>query len=127
MFKAYTLKTKFNHFLSRTVHASMLAIGFALVHPAHATELRNFKAVFDVEAVGLTLGQAKHSMHCKDSICTLKSDAKPSGFAAAFFKDSSHETIKLKQNDTMLSWLSYSKLGISYKDDKAKEKQSIYS
>ncbi|HHS99423.1 MAG TPA: DUF3108 domain-containing protein [Thiomicrospira sp.] len=122
MFKAYTLKTKFNHFLSRTVHASMLAIGFALVHPAHATELRNFKAVFDVEAVGLTLGQAKHSMHCKDSICTLKSDAKPSGFAAAFFKDSSHETIKLKQNDTMLSWLSYSKLGISYKDDKAKEK-----
>ena len=94
----------------------------SLTQPLYAAKLSNFKAVFDVEAVGLTLGQAKHSMQCKDSICTLKSDAKPSGFAAVFFKDSSHETITLHQTENTLKWQSYHKLGISYKNDIAKEK-----
>ena len=93
-----------------------------LTQPLHAAKLSNFKAVFDVETAGIILGQAKHSMQCHNSTCTLKSDAKPSGFAAVFFKDSSHETITLKQTENTLTWQSYHKLSISYKNDIAKEK-----
>ncbi|MDX1352149.1 MAG: DUF3108 domain-containing protein [Thiomicrorhabdus sp.] len=94
--------------------------------PAYSAELADFKAVYDVDALGLTLGQAKHQFTCSDSNCTLKSDAKPSGFAAVFFKDSSHETIQLTQTQDELTWQSYHKLGISYKDDKVKEKQQNF-
>ena len=100
----------------------LFLLSLFLVLPAHATDLPNFKAVFDVEALGFTLGQAKQRFVCKDHNCTLTSDAKPSGLAAAFFKDSSHETVKFTQKDNQLNWLSYHKLGISYKDNKAKEK-----
>ncbi|WP_321323961.1 DUF3108 domain-containing protein [Thiomicrorhabdus sp.] len=100
----------------------MLFLSLFISLPAYSVELPNFKAVFDVEAIGITLGQAKQSFICQQQKCTLKSDAKPSGLAAAFFKDSSHETVQLLQNDNQLNWLSYHKLGISYKGDKAKEK-----
>lgn len=95
---------------------------FFLSATAQATPLPYFKAQFNVEALGLNLGLAKHSLQCQSENCTLKSDAKPTGFAAAFFKDSSHETIQLKQTQNELIWQSYHKLGISYKNDKAKQK-----
>jgi len=113
-------------YLNRVRHAIvgsfMLFMSLFICLPANSAELPNFKAIFDVEALGMTLGQAKQSFICKQQKCILKSDAKPSGLAAAFFKDSSHETIQLTQNDNQLNWLSYHKLGISYKKDKAKEK-----
>jgi len=125
MFKAQHSQTKTTaskNSLAKAISTTLIATSFILLQPVNAAELSNFKAVFNVEAIGLTLGQAKHSMDCQESTCTLKSVAKPSGFAAAFFKDTSHETIKLQQNDTMFTWQSYSKLGVSYKDGKAKEK-----
>ena len=114
---------KLPHYSKKTLGLNAVVfLCLSLTQPLYAAKLPNFNAVFDVEAAGLTLGQAKHSMQCKDSICTLKSDAKPSGLAAVFFKDSSHETITLHQTENTLNWQSYHKLGISYKNDIAKEK-----
>jgi len=101
---------------------AITVFSFFISSTALATPLPNFKAQFNVEALGLNLGLAKHSLQCQSEKCTLKSDAKPTGFAAAFFKDSSHETIQLKQTQNELIWQSYHKLGISYKNDKAKQK-----
>ncbi|BCN93674.1 hypothetical protein THMIRHAM_14590 [Thiomicrorhabdus immobilis] len=126
MLKAFQSKTRIAK--SRLHRSAKLGIALLSALPllfspsAYSAELPNFKAEFNVQALGLNLGQAKHSMQCTAGNCTLKSDAKPSGLAAAFFKDSSHETIQLKQTQDTLSWQSYHKLGISYKDGKSKEK-----
>ena len=114
-------KTKLKH-----AFYSAILLGLFSINPSYSAELSDFKATYDVDALGLTLGQAKHQFTCQNSNCVLKSDAKPSGFAAAFFKDSSHETIHLKQTKDNLTWQSYHKLGISYKDDKAKEKHQNF-
>lgn len=89
-----------------------------------AATLPNFSAIYDVNAFGVDLGQAKQSFNCQNSDCTLISIAKPSGLAAIFFKDSSVETIKLNQTDDELKWLSYHKVGISEKDGKEIQKHT---
>lgn len=111
-------QTTQRHFVSTLFSVALLSFSMA----SHAVELPNFSSVYDVEAMGLTLGQAKQSFTCQKTNCILKSDAKPSGFAAAFFKDSSHETIQLIQTTNQLTWQSYHKLGISYKNNQPKEK-----
>lgn len=113
-----------NQFQTTTKLGAAVLFTLVFISPfsVYSAELPNFKAEFNVQALGLNLGQAKHSMQCVAGNCILKSDAKPSGLAAAFFKDSSHETIQLKQTHDTLSWQSYHKLGISYKDGKSKEK-----
>jgi len=115
-------KPQVNGYHKLITSTGLFLLSLFLVLPAKAADLPNFRAVFNVEALGLTLGQAKQSFICKDQNCTLTSDAKPSGLAAVFFKDSSHETIKLTQKDNTFTWLSYHKLGISYKDGKPTEK-----
>jgi len=110
--------------LSKHIVSSVMLSLLILFSTAHAKPLSSFEAQFEVEALGLTLGKAKHRMQCQANTCTLTSHAKPSGFAAAFFKDSSIETIQLKQDETTLSWLSYHKLGISYKDGNKREKET---
>lgn len=87
------------------------------IQTAQAAQLPNFKATFDVTALGIVLGQAKQKMHCQNSECTLTSQAKPSGFAAAFFKDSSLETVKLHQDQNQFIWKSYHKVGTHFKND----------
>ena len=95
---------------------SILTLGIILFLPAaHAGELQDFKATFKVEALGMTLGLAKQSMRCKDNTCILKSDAKPSGFAAMLSSDHSSEAVTLIQKDHQLNWLSYEKLGFTKK------------
>jgi len=89
-----------------------------------AATLPNFSAVYDVNAYGIDLGEAKQSFNCQNSDCTLISIAKPSGLAALFFKDSSVETIKLTQTDNEFKWLSYHKVGISEKDGEKIQKQT---
>jgi len=92
------------------------------VTSSSAQTLPDFKSTYYVNAFGVDLGKAKHSFQCQQADCTLISYAKPSGLAALFFNDTSTETIKLKQTDKTLKWLSYHKLGISEKDGHKKEK-----
>ena len=95
---------------------SILTLAIILFMPAaHSTELQGFNAKFKVEALGMTLGLAKQSMRCKDNTCVLKSDAKPSGFAAMLSSDHSSESVTLIQKDHQLNWLSYEKLGFTKK------------
>jgi len=91
--------------------------------PAQAQALKNFSAQFEVEALGMTLGLAKHTFSCQSSNCTLTSSAKPSGFAAMLSSDSSTETIKLKQTDGTVQWLSYHKVGLTEKNGKPVTKE----
>lgn len=111
-------KTAFKLFLL----SSLVFIGVLNSQTAFSAQLSNFNAKFEVEALGLTLGQAKHSLRCQQQNCTLVSSAKPSGFAAAFFKDSSTETIQLIQNQDKLLWQSYHKLGLTEKNGQTQKK-----
>ncbi|GKT12183.1 MAG: hypothetical protein ISEC1_P1158 [Thiomicrorhabdus sp.] len=84
----------------------------------------DFQSTYDVNAFGANLGQARNSFKCIGENCTLISSAKPSGFAALFIKDSSVETIKLKQTDQSIEWQSYHKLGISENNGKRVQKHT---
>jgi hypothetical protein len=74
-----------------------------------AQSLSPFKAEFEVEALGMVLGKAKHAMDCQQNHCTLTSDAKPSGLAAMLSSDASFEEVTLVQNGAELKWLKYKK------------------
>ena len=87
-----------------------------------AQKLPEFKASFSVEALGMTLGEAKQSFSCMAEKCTLTSDAKPSGLAALFSSDSSHESVELINTDKELIWQQYTKIGTRVKDGKSKQK-----
>lgn len=111
---------------SKTLSKVFCSVALTLaISPAsvYAEPLKNFKAAFEVEAFGMSLGLAKQEMQCNQGLCTLTSKAKPSGFAAMLSSDSSVETIKLKQQQNQLNWLSYHKLGISEKNGKKKTKE----
>ena len=112
----------------RTIQtAGLLLCALLIVPPAYAERLGDFKARFSVEAMGMTLGQAKHRFHCDGENCTLTSEAKPSGLAALFFSDSSFETVQLKQSENRLQWLKYHKIGFSEKEGENQEKHTTLS
>lgn len=105
-----------------------LFIGFFLItlsfaHSSQAETLTNFQADFEVQALGMTLGKAKHHFTCHGADCTLTSSAKPSGLAALMSSDSSQETISLHQTADHLQWLAYNKVGKTEKQGKPIEKQ----
>lgn len=97
---------------------------FTLSNISSANSLKDFKAEYNVEAMGMTLGKAKHSLKCQENNCTLTSTAKPSGIAAMMSSDSSVEKIQLQQAGNRLTWLKYDKTGISKKDGKVRNKNS---
>ncbi len=103
-----------------------LIMGFFAFSPvAFAEKIPDFKASFEVEAMGMSLGKAKHQLRCQDSDCTLTNQAKPEGFAAMLSSDSSIERVKLKQTENGLFWLSYHKTGYSKKNGQERKKVSI--
>lgn len=93
-------------------------------HASFAVPLPNFTSSYHVNAFGVDLGKAQQTFSCEQENCTLVSSAKPSGLAALLFSDSSIETIKLKQTEDNLIWLSYHKLGISKKNGKEVQKHT---
>ena len=108
---------KLSHLLTAVLLTGYASAGLTATIPS-------FQSSYKVNAFGTNLGIAKNSFSCKGENCTLVSSAKPSGFAALFFKDSSIETIKLKQSNDSIQWLSYHKLGISEKDGKQTKKHT---
>lgn len=109
----------------KIVHSIGLSLLIALyTASSFSATLPNFKSSYYVNAFGVELGKATHQFQCQQTDCTLVSRAKPSGFVAMFFSDSSIETIQLKQSKDALTWLSYHKLGISKKDGKTTKKHT---
>lgn len=89
----------------------------------NAAKLPEFEALFDVKAFGLTLGQAQQKLTCKKEACELSSYAKPTGFAANFFQDTSLEIITLQQQNSQLIWRSHYKKETLYKDNTKEVKE----
>ncbi len=88
-----------------------------------AQTLPNFKANFDVQFMGFNLGTAKQQFSCQNNLCTLTSVAKPEGLVAKFVNESTVETIKIQQSDTLFRWLSYHKTLTRHKSGRTIIKQ----
>ncbi len=101
-----------------------------LPYLASASPLVNFKATFDVDAFGFTIGSAKQKLNCKPSdkknrqvqTCTLTNIAKPPGWVERFINESVIETIVLEQSEQALEWVSYQKELTRRYDDRTEHK-----
>lgn len=89
---------------------------------AYAQKLPEFTAVYKVNVAGFNIGTGTHHFSCQAIHCTLKSNAKPSGFIRNFFKDELYETAKIRQTEDSFLWQSYLKREIKYKGDEVREK-----
>lgn len=92
---------------------------------ALATPLADFKAVFDVDAFGFTVGKAKQNFSCTGQevqTCTLTSIAKPPSWAERFINESSVEKITLQQTADQFNWLKYQKNLTRRYDDRTEYK-----
>jgi hypothetical protein len=84
--------------------------------------IKDFNAVFTVEAMGMVLGKVRQTWRCLQAQCILSSTAKPEGIAALFTSDYSIETVYLEPQEENLEWLKYHKLGVTYKNGVAIKK-----
>jgi len=75
----------------------------------HAKTVPEFDATFNVHAIGIDLGESKHTFRCEENQCTLKAVSEPQGLARLLINESSQETIKLYQDDQRFEWQSYEK------------------
>lgn len=91
---------------------------------AFAKPLENFKAVFDVDVYGFTVGKATQTFHCdtESKPCLLTSRAKPSGWMQRFINESAVEKITLHQTDNQLQWIQYHKSLTRRYDDRTEHK-----
>lgn len=107
----------------RTLFTAITALLLILLSTSsYAKTLSDFDAKFDVQIMGMNVGQAKHRFRCEQNNCILKTQAKPSGLGALMSSDSSSETIRFQQDDNFLKWLSYDKVGISKKNGETVKK-----
>lgn len=90
-----------------------------------ATPLGDFKAVFDVDAFGFTVGKAKQSFSCSGELkknCTLTSIAKPPSWAERFINESSIEKVTIQQTANQFNWVNYQKDLTRRYDDRTEHK-----
>ena len=87
----------------------LLATALLCSKPAQAASINAFDAVYNVHALGMTLGVSKHRFRCEQTQCTLQAVSKPQGLAKLLINEQSEETIKLAQTQNTLRWLSYQK------------------
>ncbi|WFE68736.1 DUF3108 domain-containing protein [Thiomicrospira sp. R3] len=73
----------------------------------NANALTPFEASYKIEAFGLTIGRADHSLTCKNQQCDLTSHATPTGLARRLIGEEGHERVQLALKDNVLYWLSY--------------------
>lgn len=109
------------------------SILLSLSFSAYAERLQPFKAKFDVDVLGMTIGTLKQSLTCQpftqtdkklepSQKCTLKSIANPPKWAQRFINESSSEIIQLEQTKDSLTWQQYKKHLTRRYDDRVEKK-----
>jgi len=110
----------------RDIFLAVVTFTLILLSPlSQAESLIPFKAKFEVEALGMKLGNAKHRLTCQESQCILTSKAKPSGLAALLSSESAYEEIHLSQKEKQLKWLKYKKTTTTKKNGDTKKKTTL--
>ncbi len=81
-----------------------------LVSAVRAAPLPDFRAEYDVQALGMALGTSAQHFHCQaDSTCTLTARTQPQGLARLFTQEHFFEQSTLQQRTTTLYWQAYRK------------------
>jgi hypothetical protein len=111
------------------IRVLIITISFSIPSFSNAMDLPQFKATFEVDAFGFTVGQARQTFSCTQDnemsqTCQLTSIAKASGWFERFINESAVETITIQQQQTEFNWVQYQKK-LSRRYDNRTEKKTI--